>query len=82
MCMVTALRLSGHTDATHSSIVLLQLVFASGYHKLVGKRVLFPQGFHCTGMPIKVSTSCMPPVQQMLAEEVLRQSSAPCQLTA
>lgn len=31
-----------------------QLVFASAYHKLEGKHVLFAQGFHCTGMPIKV----------------------------
>lgn len=31
----------------------LQLEFAAAYHRLCGKRVLFPQGFHCTGMPIK-----------------------------
>jgi hypothetical protein len=30
-----------------------QLEFASAYHRLCGRRVLFPQGFHCTGMPIK-----------------------------
>ena len=32
---------------------MLQLEFACAYHRLCGKRVLFPQGFHCTGMPIK-----------------------------
>ena len=32
----------------------LQLEFAAAYHRLCGRRVLFPQGFHCTGMPIKV----------------------------
>ncbi|KAG1663339.1 hypothetical protein FOA52_004101 [Chlamydomonas sp. UWO 241] len=32
---------------------LSKLEFASAYHRLLGKRVLFPQGFHCTGMPIK-----------------------------
>lgn len=37
-----------------SSVPLPQLIFASAFHKLVGKRVLFAQGFHCTGMPIKV----------------------------
>lgn len=32
---------------------LSKLEFASAYHRLLGKNVLFPQGFHCTGMPIK-----------------------------
>ncbi|KAK9826880.1 hypothetical protein WJX81_003148 [Elliptochloris bilobata] len=32
---------------------LSKLEFASAYHRLCGKKVLFPQGFHCTGMPIK-----------------------------
>lgn len=27
--------------------------FATRYQRLKGKRVLFPFGFHCTGMPIK-----------------------------
>lgn len=27
--------------------------FATRYNKLLGKKVLFPFGFHCTGMPIK-----------------------------
>lgn len=32
---------------------LSKLEFASAYHRLCGRAVLFPQGFHCTGMPIK-----------------------------
>jgi valyl-tRNA synthetase len=28
---------------------LSKLEFAAAYHRLCGKRVLFPQGFHCTG---------------------------------
>ncbi len=32
---------------------LSKLEFAAAYHRLCGKHVLFPQGFHCTGMPIK-----------------------------
>ena len=39
---------------TVDSLCCTQLVFASAFHKLLGKKVLFPQGFHCTGMPIKV----------------------------
>lgn len=26
-----------------------KLEFAAAYHRLIGERVLFPQGFHCTG---------------------------------
>lgn len=32
---------------------LSKLEFAAAYHRLCQKQVLFPQGFHCTGMPIK-----------------------------
>ncbi|TPX59918.1 leucine---tRNA ligase [Powellomyces hirtus] len=35
------------------SFSLTKLEFASGYERLKGKRVLFPFGFHVTGMPIK-----------------------------
>ncbi|KAI9015178.1 hypothetical protein BC832DRAFT_194924 [Gaertneriomyces semiglobifer] len=35
------------------SFSLSKLEFASGYERLKGKRVLFPFGFHVTGMPIK-----------------------------
>jgi leucyl-tRNA synthetase len=27
--------------------------FQAGYQRLKGRQVLFPFGFHCTGMPIK-----------------------------
>lgn len=29
--------------------------FGIGYERMLGKRALLPQGFHCTGMPIKVN---------------------------
>ncbi|CEP16505.1 hypothetical protein [Parasitella parasitica] len=29
--------------------------FGTGYQRMKGKRALLPQGFHCTGMPIKAS---------------------------
>ena len=31
--------------------------FAAGYHALKGKPVLFPFGFHCTGMPIQAAAN-------------------------
>ncbi|KAM6600288.1 hypothetical protein CsatA_019897 [Cannabis sativa] len=34
---------------------LSKLEFASAFHRLRGANVLFPFGFHCTGMPIKAS---------------------------
>ena len=37
----------GHTFS------LSKAEFAIRYHRLKGKNVLFPFGFHCTGMPIK-----------------------------
>lgn len=58
-----------HTHAGQPPAVLLQLVFASGYHKLVGKQVLFPQGFHCTGMPIKVGPAVTLHLAQTLAAD-------------
>ena len=32
-----------------------KIEFAAGFERMRGKRVLFPLGFHATGMPIKVS---------------------------
>jgi len=36
-----------------------KIEFATGYHRLQGKRALFPLGWHCTGMPIRVSWMSM-----------------------
>lgn len=42
-----------HVALTALSKPHSQLEFAAGYQRLLGKRVLFPQAFHLTGMPIK-----------------------------
>jgi leucyl-tRNA synthetase len=37
----------GHT------FTLSKVEFTAGWARMQGKNVLFPMGFHCTGMPIK-----------------------------
>ena len=44
----------GSLTLRSTNLLESQLEFAVAYHRLLGKNVLFPQGFHCTGMPIKV----------------------------
>ena len=36
------------------AFTISKIEFAAGFERMLGKRVLFPHGFHCTGMPIKV----------------------------
>ena len=38
------------------AFTISKIEFAAGFQRMLGKRVLFPHGFHCTGMPIKVRT--------------------------
>lgn len=44
--------MNGTLHAGHSFTVS-KVEFTAGFSRLQGKRVLFPLGFHCTGMPIK-----------------------------
>ena len=44
--------MNGTLHAGHSFTVS-KVEFAAGFARMEGKRVLFPVGFHCTGMPIK-----------------------------
>lgn len=43
---------NGTPHAGHS-FTASKLEFAVGWARMQGKRALYPQGFHCTGMPIK-----------------------------
>lgn len=36
------------------AFTISKIEFAAGYQRMLGKRTLFPHGFHVTGMPIKV----------------------------
>lgn len=36
------------------AFTISKVEFATGYQRMMGKRALFPHGFHVTGMPIKV----------------------------
>jgi leucyl-tRNA synthetase len=45
--------MNGRLHLGHA-FTLSKVEFAAAYERMLGKRVLFPQGFHCTGMPIKV----------------------------
>lgn len=44
--------MNGTLHAGHS-FTASKLEFAVGWARLQGKRALYPQGYHCTGMPIK-----------------------------
>ncbi|KAL9113198.1 MAG: hypothetical protein Q9227_002533 [Pyrenula ochraceoflavens] len=44
--------MNGTIHAGHS-FTISKTEFTAGFSRMVGKRVLFPLGFHCTGMPIK-----------------------------
>lgn len=44
------------------AFTISKIEFGAGYQRLLGKRALFPHGFHCTGMPIKVRTHLHPQI--------------------
>ncbi|CAG9091449.1 unnamed protein product [Plutella xylostella] len=52
MCTFPYPYMNGRLHLGHT-FSLSKCEFATRYHRLKGKMVLFPFGFHCTGMPIK-----------------------------
>lgn len=63
------------------AFTISKIEFAAGYQRMLGKRALFPMGFHVTGMPIKV---CLLPAllscRWALRAPVLSLSSDTCLL--
>ncbi|TBU31232.1 leucine-tRNA ligase [Dichomitus squalens] len=54
------------------AFTISKIEFAAGYHRMVGKRVLFPHGFHCTGMPIKAAADKIEREIEMFGENFER----------
>ncbi|XP_041972979.1 leucine--tRNA ligase, cytoplasmic isoform X2 [Aricia agestis] len=52
MCTFPYPYMNGRLHLGHT-FSLSKCEFAARYHRLKGRKVLFPFGFHCTGMPIK-----------------------------
>ncbi|XP_067950073.1 leucine--tRNA ligase, cytoplasmic-like [Watersipora subatra] len=52
MCTFPFPYMNGRLHLGHT-FSITKCEFISGYQRLMGKRCLFPFGFHCTGMPIK-----------------------------
>ncbi|KAI0019901.1 leucyl-tRNA synthetase [Xylariomycetidae sp. FL0641] len=46
--------MNGTLHAGHA-FTASKIEFAAGFARMQGKKTLFPQGFHCTGMPIKAA---------------------------
>ncbi|KAF9784634.1 hypothetical protein BJ322DRAFT_1204776 [Thelephora terrestris] len=50
------------------AFTISKIEFGAGYQRLLGKRALFPHGFHCTGMPIKAAADKIIREMEMFGE--------------
>lgn len=75
--------MNGYLHLGHA-FSLSKVEFAAAYHRLRGANVLFPFGFHCTGMPIKAAADKLareiqqfgnPPQFPSLVEEEVKETS-------
>ncbi|KAG0328097.1 cytosolic leucyl tRNA synthetase [Dissophora globulifera] len=48
-----------------------KIEFATGYHRLQGKRALFPLGWHCTGMPIRACADKLSREMEMFGKDYI-----------
>lgn len=65
--------MNGTLHAGHTFTVS-KVEFNAGFARMQGKRVLFPMGFHCTGMPIKACADKLIKEVQMFGQNFERYS--------
>ncbi|KAF2262028.1 leucyl-tRNA synthetase [Lojkania enalia] len=78
--------MNGTLHAGHA-FTISKVEFATGWARMQGKRALFPQGFHCTGMAIKACADKLareiemfgPNFEEYKEEEVTEEIPAPIQ---
>ncbi|KIY48536.1 leucyl-tRNA synthetase [Fistulina hepatica ATCC 64428] len=54
------------------AFTISKIEFAAGYQRMLGKRVLFPHGFHVTGLPIKASSDKIVREMEMFGQDFER----------
>ncbi|KAJ3575430.1 hypothetical protein NP233_g1086 [Leucocoprinus birnbaumii] len=54
------------------AFTISKIEFAAGYERMLGKRALFPHGFHVTGMPIKASADKIIREMEMFGQDFER----------
>ncbi|THH28181.1 hypothetical protein EUX98_g6001 [Antrodiella citrinella] len=60
------------------AFTISKIEFGAGFQRMLGKRVLFPHGFHCTGMPIKAASDKIIREMEMFGQDFERyQPDAP-----
>ncbi|KAG0196926.1 cytosolic leucyl tRNA synthetase [Mortierella sp. GBA30] len=62
--------LNGRLHLGHGFTVS-KIEFATGYHRLQGKRALFPLGWHCTGMPIRACADKLAREMEMFGKDYI-----------
>ncbi|KZT56367.1 leucyl-tRNA synthetase [Calocera cornea HHB12733] len=51
------------------AFTISKIEFNAGFQRMLGKRVLFPMGFHCTGMPIKAAADKLIREMELFGED-------------
>ncbi|KAK4046224.1 cytosolic leucyl tRNA synthetase [Microbotryomycetes sp. JL201] len=59
------------------AFTISKIEFAAGYERMRGKRVLWPVGFHCTGMPIKAAADKIVREIEMFGADFDKGAAAP-----